>query len=757
MPFNSLNIVRLAPALLIACTVAAAQDKVPDTTRAVPLGGVSVHAQVRDVPPVEGVTSFVDAQDLEQHNTVESADILNYLPNLTLRKRYIGDRNAILGGRSAGTLQSARSLVYADGLLLSDFLDSGWGNPPRWGMVAPQDIESIDVLYGPYSALYPGNAMGSTVIFHTRMPERFEASASVQGFSQSFKDGRGGDGDYRGHRESVALGNRAGPWQWRLSLERLDNRGQPMNYASARPGGDADHAIAVTGASPDRNPDGSTRLLTGPTGMDHTRQDQASLRLGLDLAADSHALFTFGYWRNRSDVHAESSLRDADGNRVHAGPVRVDKEVWTLSDSAFAPSATRENHRLLGLEFKGRLGDLWHWDATASDYAILTSDNARASQPAPLARAGGPGRVSDNGGSGWRTLDLRFNGPVGDTQTLWLGAHADRYTLASTSRSASDWRQGADGPRSAAFGGRTRTLALYAQDEWTVSDEWTASVGVRAESWRAFDGRRAGSGAWTDYPSRSRTALSPKAAVAWAFAEDWQLRLSTARAVRFPTVGELFQGTLDSEANIVNNDPDLKPEQSWASDLSLQHGLANGHWRVSLFQNTIRDSLYRQTDVTVTPMVTSIQNVDRMRLRGLEGAFSLRELLPGLDLSGSVAFNASRTLRDRRYPVAEGKEVPRIPRSRATFTADWRFSPGWNVSLAMRHSGRQFSSLDNSDHINTFGAVSNYTMADAQIGWQFARGWRASLGVDNLANRQAWVYHPWPGRTWFASVHWKSR
>src|SRR5690606_11415623 len=119
------------------------------------------------------------------------------------------------------------------------------------------------------------------------------------------------------------------------------------------------------------------------------------------------------------------------------------------------------------------LGDVWHWDATASDYAILTSDNARASQPAPLARAGGPGRVSDNGGSGWRTLDLRFNGPVGDTQTLWLGAHADRYTLASTSRSASDWRQGADGPRSAAFGGRTRTLALYAQDEWTVSDEWT--------------------------------------------------------------------------------------------------------------------------------------------------------------------------------------------------------------------------------------------------------------------------------------------
>lgn len=754
MKLGPQDLVPLVAALLLVSTAATAQEAAPKPEHVVPLGGVSVHAQVRDVPPVEGVASFVDAQDLEQHNTVESADILNYLPNLTLRKRYIGDRNAILGGRSAGTLQSARSLVYADGLLLSDFLDSGWGNPPRWGMVAPQDIESIDVLYGPYSALYPGNAMGTTVIFHTRMPEKFEASASVQGFSQAFKDGRGGDGDYRGHRESVALGNRAGPWQWRLSLERLDNHGQPMQYASARRGGDADKAIDVSGSSEDRNPDGSTRLLAGPTGMDHTRQDQASLRLGLDMPADSHALFTFGYWRNRSDVHAQTSLRDADGKPVYAGPVRIDDTLWTLPDSAFAPSQARENHRLLGLELKGRLGDLWHWDASASDYAILASSNARASQPPPLARDGGPGQVSDKSGSGWRTLDLRFNGPVGDYQTLWFGAHADRYTLASTSHAASDWRGSADGPRTAAFAGRTQTLALYAQDEWALSETWTATVGVRGEQWRAFDGRRAGSGAWVDYLSHSRTALSPKAAVAWIFAEDWQLRLSTGRAVRFPTVGELFQGTLDGESNIVHNDPDLKPEQSWASDLSLQHGLANGHWRLSLFQNTIRDSLYRQTDVTVTPKVTSIQNVDRMRLRGLEAAFSLRDVLPGLDLSGSVAYNASRTLRDRRYPAAEGKKVPRIPRTRAAFTADWRFSPGWDVSLAMRHSGRQFSSLDNSDHINTFGAVSNYTMADAQIGWHFARGWRASFGVDNLTNRQAWVYHPWPGRTFFAGVYW---
>jgi iron complex outermembrane receptor protein len=54
-----------------------------------------------------------------------------------VRKRYIGDYNhAILSSRASGTGNSARSLVYADGILLSNLLGNGVGGlsfPPRWG------------------------------------------------------------------------------------------------------------------------------------------------------------------------------------------------------------------------------------------------------------------------------------------------------------------------------------------------------------------------------------------------------------------------------------------------------------------------------------------------------------------------------------------------------------------------------------------------------------------------------------------------
>jgi iron complex outermembrane receptor protein len=101
------------------------------------------------------------ADDLRRENLVNPEDALRYVPNVTIRKRYIGDRNALIGGRSFSTLQAARGLVLVDGYLLSNFL--GRFDAPRWNMISPEEIERVDVLYGPFSALYPGNSIGTTV------------------------------------------------------------------------------------------------------------------------------------------------------------------------------------------------------------------------------------------------------------------------------------------------------------------------------------------------------------------------------------------------------------------------------------------------------------------------------------------------------------------------------------------------------------------------------------------------------------------
>jgi iron complex outermembrane receptor protein len=279
-------------------------------------------------------------------------------------------------------------------------------------------------------------------------------------------------------------------------------------------------------------------------------------------------------------------------------------------------------------------------------------------------------------------------------------------------------------------------------------------LGGRLEQWRAYGGALGNGQVLLRYADRQRTDFSPKAALTWDLADGWELRLAHGKAVRYPTVAELFQGALSANA-IVNNNPELKPEVDESSDLTLTRQLQRGHWRVSLFQDRIADSLYTQTDITTTPTVTSVQNIDLVRVRGMEAALQLTDVwTSGLDLQASVALNHSRTLRDRQYPLAEGKVFPRIPRLRASALADYRFAPGWDASLGVRRSGRQFGTLDNSDFVDTYGAVSAFTVADAKLRWTFAPHWVAALGVDNLTNAKYWVYHPYAGRTWLAELRW---
>src|SRR5574343_40332 len=156
------------------------------------LGLVSVSGQALSSLPsqlpttMEGVNAAEIARTI---NATDAEDALKYLPSLLVRKRYIGDYNhAVLSTRASGTGNSARSMVFADGILLSNFLGNGPTNAPRWMLVTPEEIERVDVLYGPFSAAYAGNSVGAVVDYVTRMPEKFEAHAKLVGFSENFQE-----------------------------------------------------------------------------------------------------------------------------------------------------------------------------------------------------------------------------------------------------------------------------------------------------------------------------------------------------------------------------------------------------------------------------------------------------------------------------------------------------------------------------------------------------------------------------------------
>ena len=713
----------------------------------------------RNLPAVsEGITAQKMAKTI---NVVNTGDALKYLPSLQLRRHHPGDAgHGQLGSRTSGPSHLVeRSLVYADGLLLSNLLGGRGGPATRWEMVSPEEIERIDVIYGPFSAAYPGNSIGATVLITTRLPEKFEAHARAQGFRQNFKL-FGSDANHDSYQASALLGNRHGDLAWFASFNYLDAKGNPMGFparplstTAALPGDPV-----VTGAFPDTDALGAPRVVLGASGISHTVQDNLKFKLAYDITPGLRGTYTLGYWQNDVESTVQSYLRDAAGNPVFSGTnLNIGGLRYTLPAGLFRPSQRNDEHWMHGLALKTDTEGKWDWEAVASVYDYGKDESRSPTTALPQAASGGPGRIALRDGTGWHTLDLKGGWRTGQSaHEVSFGYHYDRYTIDSRVFDTNNWLSGSPTTRFSAFAGNTETQALFAQDAWTFQPDWKLILGGRLEQWRSFDGATSDAVTTVTHAARRENFFSPKVALALQATPDWLLRASLGRAYRMPTAGEVFQGEINlAEHDLLRaNDPNLKPEQARSGELTAERGLGNGLLRLSLFHENIYDAIYRQTNVAVFPAVTNIQNIDHVRTSGIEAAFQGENVgLRGLDLSGSVTYADAEIQKNDKVPASVGKKMPRVPDWRATAVATYHQNDRLSYTLAARYSGQQYSQVDNSDiNPNAVGGTSSFFVADVRVNYQVSELLTASVGVDNLNNKRYYDGHPYAQRTFHTEM-----
>lgn len=762
----------LATAALLALPAASRAQQTADEPRQVAAAAVPTlnRVEVVGIRPatmpteIPTTTQSISGAQVEQTiNATDSEDALKYFPSLNVRKRYIGDYDhAVLATRASGTGNSARSLVFADGVPLSNLLGNGASYTPRWGLVTPEEIDRVDVLYGPFSAAYSGNSAGAVVDFITRMPKAFEAHMKLQGFTQQFRV-YGTDDRFSGGAGSASIGSRSGGWSWWANVNRLDSTGQPIAFANklVSTGVAGNTGTPVTGAVADRNPANRDWLILGDTNRIHTVQDHAKLKLAYDFSPVLRASYTFGHWSNRAEREVSSYLRDAAGNTVYDTPnhrINIDGRDYTLAGSDFAPSRARLEHLTHALSVKSNTRGELDWEGTVSVYDYA-KDEARAPLPTfflPAAAQGGAGRITDLKGTGWNTLALkgawRPEGMQGE-HIVEAGLQRDAFKLRTLVSNTTDWRGGEAGTRFSAFNGSTELLSGWAQDAWRFSPQWKAVVGARFEDWRAFNGSIADASTTTAFVPRTESHLSPKLALSFSPGDEWAFKASVGRAVRMPTVAELYQGSI-SAGTVVNNDPNLKAEKSWTGELTAERALGNSQWRATLFHERTEDALYSQTNVSVTPNVTNIQNVDAMRTNGLELAAQATDFgLQGLDLSTSLTWADSIITKNDKFPASVGQWQPRVPKWRANLLVTYRPDDAWSFTGGVRYSGRQYGTLDNSDPNGfTYTGVSSFLVADVRVQYRIGKQWKLSAGIDNVGNRTYWAFHPYTQRTYSAEL-----
>jgi len=715
------------------------------------------------------VETYSKQQISDSINATTSQQTLKYLPSFQVRERYIGDRNGPIATRTTGTLSSAQTLLYADGVLLSNLLGNSFGFAPRWGLVSPEEIASVNILYGPFSALYAGNSMGGVISLNTRMPAKFEAHASAQAFAQNFEL-YGTDKTYDGHHETFSVGNKVNDLSFLLTADSLNSTSQPMQFANSIATSTGGTRTTVTGAHLDKDPSGKNRVIFGATGIDHSEQLNLKFKAAYDITPTVKASYTLGVWdlESRSDV--DSYIKDAAGNAVYNGRVTFDGQGYNVSGFN-NPNEAEAMHIMQALDLKSNTKGLFDWQLTLSDYDYQKDKSSTSNVPSSsTVAAGNPylnkiGRVVDQQGTGWTVFDARgILRPVdghGDLHTIDFGYHIDDYTLHSDTNNTADWSVGHKGTLFGTSRGETTTQAIYLQDKWQLDTKWALTLGARQEHWEASNGRNqttTGAGFQTsEYKDKSDNKFSPKISISFEPQPAWGFRASVGQAYRFPTVSELYQ-QVTSGTSLVENNPDLKTEEVISGEFTAERRFESGLVRASLFTENKYDALVSQTIPTgpscLGTQCTFIQNVDHIRTRGIELSTEWQDVMVhGLDLLGSVTLTEAEILRNDANPSIEGNKPLRIPKSMIKAVATYHQGNNLTYSLGARYSGRQYNTLDNSDiNPNTFGGVSKFFIMDVKANYKFEEKFTASVGVDNLNNYKAYAFHPYPQRTGYLQL-----
>jgi iron complex outermembrane receptor protein len=692
-----------------------------------------------------------DRQQIQDSvNAATPAQAMKYLPSIQVRERFIGDRNGIIATRTIGAISSAQSMLYADGILLSNLLGNSYSYPPRWGMVSPEEIESISMMYGPFSSLYAGNSFGGVISIHTRMPEKFEAHANVQGFMQNFKL-YGTDVTNVGNHESASVGNKINDFSFWLGVDRLDNKGQPVDFAVSDAKAASAGGTPVTGAYQDISEKNKSRIIFGATNIDRSEQINTKFKATYDFTHEIKASYTIGLWDIDGKTDVQTYLKDVNGNPIYSGDVSFNSAKYTLP--AMSPAKSEALHIMQALDLRSNTKGFFDWQLTLSDYDYQKDLNGSSKISTGNPYMDRTGTVNDLSGTGWTVFEARGTLRP-QNHILDFGYHIDDYQLRSTTTNSADWSAISKGSFNASSRGNTQTQAVYVQDKWQFNPQWALTLGARQEFWQASDGSNQSGAVVANYQDKSANKFSPKISLSFEPQPAWGFRAAFGQAFRFPTVTELYQ-QLPNGANILVNNPDLKPEEVLSAELTAERRFANGLVRLSAFNEHKYDALLSQTNLSPAGSTTSyVQNVDHIRTYGLEAATEWKDVfVSGLDIHANATWADAKVLLDSAASSNNGHVAPRIPKQLYKAVATYHLNNDLTLSVGARYSGRQYINLDNSDvNPDTYKAASQFFLMDVKANYKFADRWMASVGVDNLTNYKAYVSHPLPQRTFYAQI-----
>jgi outer membrane receptor for ferrienterochelin and colicins len=198
---------------------------------------------------------------------------------------------------------------------------------------------------------------------------------------------------------------------------------------------------------------------------------------------------------------------------------------------------------------------------------------------------------------------------------------------------------------------RIQRLALFAQDDWTISKQLSLYAGIRWESLSTD-----ASGNLIDTTNNEASVFSPIVQILWRVPEtkNDQIRLGLSRTYKAPTPEQLNPRRHVANDNApttpdTSGNPGLRPELAWGLDLAYEHYIpaAEGVLSASTYVRSIHDVTVQELKLDNGSWTSRPVNSGRAVVAGLalEAKMNLQKLdpdLPKIDVRGNTAWNWSR-------------------------------------------------------------------------------------------------------------------
>lgn len=749
---------RLAVVLAGVALAGGALAQASQTLTPVVITGSRTEVPLAETP---GAVSLITREELDRRNVQTLDQAVQFTPGVYAR-RGKGLMDTLAGIRLRGVPDDSRTLILVDGLPLND----GYTGGVRIGGLSPTDVDRVEVVRGPSSALYGGAAMGGVVQYITRMPTAPLASLSL-GFGGPLLSDTG----YENLRTTaVRLGTR---FEGGVSALASYTAKRTDGYRSDLVTSTANLPPTVVGAIPTVTSTGTPTRLIGERGLNHWDDSDIGGALRYEVTRD-HALTLR---LRRTDYEYSygdplTYLRNAAGAPVFSfAPPPTG--TGTLRESAFV-NGGGENRRDIGqLAYEGQLGG----EVRASFGIIDTRVNRFATADATRAKLdGGPGRLSSTP-SKTEVFDLQWSRELTPAQQLTLGLAWRRDRAEVQEQGLSDWRllDSTTGPLLYEASGRTQTWALFAQHAWRITDAVTTWLGLRWDRWDSSDGfvNDVNSATGVSRPGFPKTfadrdddQFSPKVAVVWKAGERTTLRASAGTAFRAPNVYDLYRTWISTGGTIFLANPALTPETL----KSMDAGIVQQVWRgaeltFNVFHNELEDLIYRRTvsdpaervalcaglGVTVTATnCRQFVNAGEARSRGAE--VELKQRLGPWTAFATATYVDSEVTANPSAPASVGKQLTNVPEWVAGAGISYDAGPLF-ANLDVRYVSKTYSTDTNIDTVNgVYGTYDPYSVWQFKGGWRFNRHLTATLSVDNVFDRQYYQFYRAPGRTWLVEV-----